>query len=154
MSEDSTNVFIDFSIVVNSDVKRLSQEFDILIAAQKKIYIWSVNVPIEDMMFFCQNTEVPTDKEEKEKAKKCWKLRKDGKTYKSISEETEVPLERVGFYVNRDPDKSWVLDDWVVDYFVKDSSVYAKVDMVIDPEQRFVDKFKRANIEGNVIQRI
>lgn len=54
--------------------------------------------------------------------------------------------------VIKEKDKSWKLSDWFVDFFIKDSSIYDKVDFVIDPDQRVVDRFKNFGRGGNVLK--
>lgn len=44
--------------------------------------------------------------------------------------------------------------DYVWGYNKKDSFNYSKVDFIIDPNPRLVDRFKRAGVPGNVVERI
>jgi len=107
------------------------------------------------MKSYCQRLVITMPKPEIEKHKECRRLKFQGsKTYKEISETLNIPISKVGFYINNSPDRVWTIDDWVVDYYKKDSSVYPKVDIVVDPSQTIVDKFKRSEKEAYRVEKI
>jgi hypothetical protein len=143
------NIVIDFSIIQNSNPESLVNELELLIARKNNIYVWSNKYTPEEMRFFCLKIAVNLNEEEKHK--KIIELRKQKKSFQDISEETGVPIEQISFYLTTRPDKIWTLDDWVLEYLVKDSSVYQKADFVIDPDIRFVERFKARGLDGNVI---
>lgn len=149
-----TNVFIDFEIIQKSNLKTLVKELDILIAAGKKIYLWSKTVLPESMKRLCQNTIISLDPTEKETHKKVYQMRIANKTYQEISQVTGIPIKNLSFYVKFDPDKPWLLSDWIMDYYQKDSSVYPKVDLVIDNRIELVEKFKKRGVPGNWIEKL
>jgi len=105
------------------------------------------------MRFFCINVKFNL-KEEKELHQKIINLRKEKKSYKEITDETQVPMWKLSFFLTTSPDKVWTLDDWIMDYHKKDSVMYAKADVVIDPDPRFVERFQFKGIEGNCIEKI
>lgn len=105
------------------------------------------------MRTYCLNIKFDNPAE-RELHKTIIELRKEKKTYKEISEKTNTPLWKLGFYLSTNINKIWTLDDWIKDYYKKDSSVYQKADFVIDPDQRFVDKFQIAGLNGNCIEKI
>lgn len=155
MAVEETNVFVEFGIVQASDLKRLADEFDILIAARKKIFLWSKTITPAEMQAHCKALKIGMSKEEKELHEKCWKLRKEElKTFKEIAEQTETSMERVSFYVKVDPAWDWTLDDWIAGYYHKDSSVYPKVDVVIDNNKDTVNRFIRAGRTANFIEKV
>jgi len=54
--------------------------------------------------------------------------------------------------------KQWCSEKELLDYIwgyeAKDSFVYSKVDFVIDPDQKVIDRFNHAGIPGNVLGEI
>ena len=94
------------------------------------------------------------DDKEKDLRKKIKELRLQKKPYKEISEETNTPLWKIGFYLSMKEDKVWTLDDWIKDYYKKDSSVYPKADFVIDPDEKFVNRFQTSGRDGNCIEKL
>jgi len=52
------NIMIDFSILLTGDIEVLKQEWDILIGAGKKIYLWSKTVTPIDMCIWCKKNEI------------------------------------------------------------------------------------------------
>ena len=49
MSCSGKNIFIDYDIIINSDVDNMIKEFDLLIAANNYIYVWSSKRPVEEV---------------------------------------------------------------------------------------------------------
>lgn len=86
--------------------------------------------------------------------KKVRELRRQKKSFPEISTALNIPVEQIGFYLTADPNKTWTLDDFIKDYFVKDSSMYPKADFVIDPNSRFVERFQLKGLDGNCIEKI
>lgn len=149
------NVFIEFQIIKDSDPSSLSRELDILIARGKKIHIWSKTTSVKDMQTFCKSIVLPTPPSEAELHKNIFVLRhKHKKTYKEIADRLGIPVERVGYFTQADPLRTWKLDDWVISYQVKDSSIYDKVDYLVDNDERFVERFKRAGRPATFIRKI
>jgi len=149
---NGTNVFIEFEIIRESIPSLLSKELDILIAAGKRIFVWSKDISPTMMRLHCANTPVDIPKEEREKHKKAFDMRYDGATYQEISEATKIPVEQLGWYISNDPTRQWNLDDWIADYYVKDSAVFQKVDAIVDVNERTVERFNRRGIPGNVLE--
>ena len=145
------NVFIEFKIVKDSNPTALYKELDILLATGKRIFVWSKTVPPIIMRQHCISTLVDIPEEEIERHKKAYGMRYAGATYQDISETTDIPIRQLGWYLSNSPDRQWVLDDWIADYYVKDSAVYQKVDAIVDCEDRIVEKFKRRGIPVNVL---
>ena len=150
----SRNVFIDFDIISRSQTPDVVKEFDILIAAGKSIFLWSKRESPDFMKRYCDDIIIETPKDELELHRKIYSMRQEKKTYQDITTETGVPMKQLSYYIQRNPDLKWRLSDWIKDYYRKDSSVYSKVDFVIDPDQRVVDRFKRAGCDGNVLSKL
>lgn len=148
------NVFVDFSIIEKSNIQNLVKELDILIACKKYIYVWSKTTPIIMMHKYCASIIVKIDENELNLHKKVRKLKALGKTYKDIIEETGADKTKIHYYIKVDPNIPLTLDNWIVDYYQKDSSIYDKVDIVIDPDKSFVNRFINRGKEGNVIEYI
>lgn len=146
------NVFIEFKIIKESDPDILYKELDVLLATGKRIFVWSKTVPPQIMRMHCLQTKIKVPKDEQEKHEKVYEMRRELATYQEISEATGIPVQHLGWYIATKPDRQWTLDDWVADYYVQDSSVYQKVDAIIDCEERIVEKFKRRGIPGNVLE--
>jgi hypothetical protein len=154
MSE-GTNVFIDFSIIQKSNPSSLYKELDLLIRIGKTIHLWSKTVPIKQMKEYCKKLQVtPEDYDATMHAKVFINRHKDKKTYQSIADELGIKLDVVSFYVNCDPTKPWVLDDWIIGYHFKDSAIYEKVDILIDNDKILVDRFKRANRSAHYVEKV
>lgn len=108
-----------------------------------------------EMRAFCLKTKVPIPKEEIELHRECYKLRNvECLSYDEIKERTGVSHRRIGFYAATSPDKTWNLDDWIADYIKKDTSMYSKVDFIIDPNEKIVKRFEKIGIPGNVIDKL
>jgi hypothetical protein len=149
------NVFLEFQIVKDSDPLLLSKELDILIARGKKIHVWSKTVSEKEMKHFCTSIILPTSKEEDHLHKTIFVLRhKEKKTYKEIADRLGIPVERVGYFTKADPLRKWKLDDWIISYQVKESTVYDKVDYLVDNDEKFVERFKRAGRQATFIRKI
>lgn len=103
------------------------------------------------MRSFCLATKITVSEEEIQKHKRAYEMRYEGMSYQDISEETKIPIKQLGWYISTNPNRQWALDDWIADYYVKDSAVYGKVDAIIDSEERVVEKFKRRGIPGNTL---
>lgn len=149
------NVFIDFEIIKNSPIEELRQDLDTIIQFRNKIYVWSkIHTPME-MRKYCLKTKVPIPKEEIDLHKECFRLRNiECLSYDEIREKTGVSYRRIGFFAGTDPNKQWNLDDWIADYFKKDTSMYSKVDFIIDPSEKMVKRFEKIGIPGNVIEKL
>lgn len=106
---NTTNIMIDFSIIVKSNIDSLTEELDNLIKVGKKIYVWSKEKSVKEMTEYLNNIKS-----------------KDG----------------------------WKLSTFFVDILNKDSSVFEKADFVVDPDQKVIDRFKRANINGKRLDAI
>lgn len=152
--EQETNVFIEFDIIKRSDRTELMKELDLLVAVGKRIYIWSKTIDPERMSDFCRKYEMPVPEKEKDEHKKVWDLRRKGKTYKEIADLANVQVEKIGFYARTDPSRQWVLDDWILGYHKKDSSIYPKVDVAVDSDKRLVNRFKRAGRSANYVEKL
>jgi len=98
--EDIKNIFIDFDIVLNSDLDALKSEWALLIAAGKLIFVWGRQHSPAHMKRWCKEN---------------------------------------GLY------------DYVWNYEFKDSSIYSKVDFIIDSDAKLVERFRNKGIPGNVI---
>lgn len=149
---EGKNVFIEFEIIEMSNPDILYKELDILLAKKLRIYTWSKSVPPIIMRDYCKKTTINIPKEEKERHQKAYDMRYDGATYKDISDATQIPTDQLGWYLSNKPNRQWVLDDWIADYYIKDSSIYQKADAIVDCDEKFVDRFKRRGIPGNVLQ--
>lgn len=149
-----TNVFIEFEIIKKSNPQILYKELDILLATDKRIYVWSKTISPTEMRKHCLTSLVFLPKDELEIHKKAYNMRTDGSSYQEIAEETKIPLKQLGWYIRTNPDKQWTIDDWIADYYKKDSSVYSKVDAIIDNDEKIVERFKKKGILGNTIRQI
>lgn len=148
---DGKNVFIEFEIIRDSNPNILYKELDILLATRKRIFVWSKDVPPMIMRAHCKNTKIDIPKEEKQKHKIAYDMRYEGATYQEISEATNIPEKQLGWYIATNPARTWTLDDWIAEYYIKDSSVYQKVDAIIDTNEKMVERFRRKGIPGNVL---
>lgn len=148
---DGQNVFIEFEIMKESDPIELYKELDVLIATGRRIFVWSKTVPPMGMRVFCLETQIHIPEKEKNIHETAYRMRYEGSTYQEISEATGVPIKQLGWYISNSPNRNWSLDDWVADYYIKDSAVYGKVDAIIDCSERVVEKFKRRGIPGNTL---
>ena len=147
------NVFIDFEIILKSPTAELMKELDTIIQLQNKIYLWSKTYLPSEMKAKCLRTVMPLPEEERKLHEECFRLRNlECISYDEISKKTGVSPRRIGFFSKVSPKKTWTLDDWIVDYFKKDSSIYPKVDFIIDPNPKVVERFKQIGIPGNVIE--
>jgi transposase-like protein len=157
-TETGINIFIDFSIIQTAikqkKIKELAQELDVLIATKNSIYVWSKTVQLREMIRVCKTTTIPYPEEEKILHKKCIELREQGKEYKAIADELKTSVKMVGYFIQTPIDKVWTLSDWIIDYFIKDPSIYQKVDCVVDQDEKFVKKFIGAGKQGNVIKEL
>lgn len=107
------------------------------------------------MKEYCKTLKIaPEDYDATIHAKVFVLRHKDKRSYQSIADELGIKLDLVSFYVNSDPTKPWVLDDWIVDYHFKDSSIYEKIDILIDNDQNLVQRFKRANRSANYVENV
>ncbi len=149
------NVFIDFEIIKRSDPNSLYKELDLLIIAGKRIHLWSKTVTPREIEKYCTNLIITPEEYKKDLHVKAIELRnKNKKTYKEIADELKIDVKMVGFYVKNDPNKSWRLSDWIVGYHTKDSSIYEKVDYLVDNDQKLVDRFKRAGRKATFIEKV
>ena len=152
---DEFNVFIDFEIVEKSNIDSLYKELDLIILAGKKIHLWSKTKSPKDMEKYCTNVVIIPAEYNKDIHVQARELRrKHKKTYQEIATHLKIPVKMVGFYVKNDPDKPWRLSDWIVGYHAKDSSIYEKVDYLVDCDQRLVDRFKRAGRKATFIEKV
>jgi hypothetical protein len=151
----NSNIFIDFQVILDSQKKELKTELDTIIQLQNRIYLWSKKFFPEQMRLHCLKTEMNLDDKEIEIHKECYKLRNvDLLSYQEISDKLGISPKRIGFFSKVSPNKKWTLDDWVIDYFNKDSSVYSKVDFVIDSDPKIVERFAKIGIKGNIINKL
>jgi hypothetical protein len=146
------NVFIEFKIIKESAPDLLYKELDVLLATGKRIFVWSKTVPPQLMRAHCAQTGVKLPQEELDKHSKVYEMRRELATYQEISEVTGIPVRQLGWYIATTPNRQWTLDDWIADYYIKDSAVYQKVDAIIDCEDKVVEKFKRRGIPGNTLE--
>ena len=152
---EGVNVFIEFQIVKDSQLSSLLGELDILIAAGKKIHLWSKTVDPKTMETYCKSIKIPTPPIEKELHQKVWLLRhKDRKTFGDIANFLGIPIPKVSYFSKTDPTREWVLADWIYSYEKKDSSVYPKVDFLVDNDQRLIDRFKRSGRIANLVTKV
>lgn len=147
------NIFLDYEIVLKSSPISLKNELDILVQLKNEIFVWSKTIHPLIMRKYCLSKTFE-NKEEKEKHKQILELRSHNKPYKEISDIVNIPIDKIGFYISTDINKIWSLDDWIKDYLVKDSSIYQKVDFIIDPDLKLVERFKSKGIDGNCINAI
>lgn len=150
--DTNRNIFVDFSIIKNSDPQKLKEELETLVQLKNLVYIWSKTVDPALMRLYCLSIKFD-DPKERELHRLIQKMRQEKKSYKEITEVTETPMWKIGFYLTT-KDKIWTLDDWIKGYFIKDSAIYAKADFIIDPDQKFVDRFHFSGIDGNCIEKI
>ena len=148
------NVFIEFKIIRESNPIKLAEEIDKLIAHGKKVYSWSKTVTPIEQATFCSLKVIPRSAEEKDRHKKIKELRDSGYSYDEISKELKIHTREIGFFLKRDFRKEWTLTDYILDYYKKDSSIYPKVDIIIDPDPVLVERFKKIGIHGNVLERL
>lgn len=149
------NVFIEFQIVKNSNPISLTKELDILIARGKKIYVWSKTVPVEEMEKYCSSIIIPTPEDEKLIHWKVYILRyKHKKTYKEISDLLNIPISKVSYYAQANPNREWKLNDWIAGYHVKDNTLYDKVDYLVDCDESIVNRFKKAGRPATLIKEV
>lgn len=146
------NIFIEFSIIKNSNPQKLKDELETLIQLKNQIFVWSKTIDPAVMRTYCLGIKF-NDPKEQELHKTVRKMRAEKKTYKDITDTTGVPLWKIGFFLST-KEKTWTLDDWIKDYYKKDSSIYPKADFVIDPDQKFVDRFHFGGVDGNCIEKI
>jgi len=151
---EGPNLFIDFSIIQKSPLDKLTAEFDQIIRVGKSIFVWSKTTPVTEMYEYCKNLKISRTPEEIETHKKCCALRAEGKIYKEIADELKISVSSVSFYVTTNPERDWVLDDWIQDYMPKDSTYYQKVDILVDPDLKLVERFKNGNIEAHLIEKL
>ena len=149
-----TNIFLEFKIIQDSNPVKLANEIDILIAYGKKVYSWSKAITPKQQALFCSQKVIPRSAEDKEKHKKIKELRDSGASYDEISRELNVNAREIGFFLKRDVRKEWTLKDYILDYYKKDSAIYPKVDVIIDPDPSLVERFKKIGIHGHVLERV
>ena len=56
--KNAVNIMIEFDILLSIDLEVLKKEWDILIAAEKKIYLWSKTITPEAMCLWCKENKV------------------------------------------------------------------------------------------------
>jgi hypothetical protein len=147
------NIFIEYKIIKDSDPQKLREELETLVMLRNLIFVWSKTVDPVQMRTYCLGVKF-NDPKERELHKTILKMRAEKKPYKEITEVTGAPLWKISFYLTTKEGKIWTLDDWIKDYHKKDSSIYPKVDFVIDPDAKFVDRFHFAGVDGNCIEKI
>ena len=149
---EGKNIFLDFEIILKSLPAKLKKELDVIIQLNKDIYIWSKKYTTKEMQEYCKS--IKFENEEKEEHKKVIELRKESKTYEEIKNQLNIPIWKIGFYLSTDIKEHWELDDWIKDYMIKDSSIFQKVDFIVDPDKKLVDRFKSRGIDGNCLSEI
>ena len=75
MQDENTNVFIEFQVIKNSNLNSLYQELDLLIAAGKRIYLWSKDITPLEMSIFAKQLDIPIPEEELTLHKSAWELK-------------------------------------------------------------------------------
>jgi len=149
------NVFIDFEIIEKSDPTSLYKELDLIILAGNKIHICSKTKSIQEMKKYCNNLKIsPLNYNKKIHEQARFLRKKDKKTYQEIASTLKISTNMVGFYVKNDPNESWVLSDWIIGYHIKDSTIYDKIDYLVDCDKRLVDKFLRAGRKATFIEKV
>lgn len=151
---ENKNVFIEFQILKNSKLSNLITELDVLIANKKLVFIWSKTELPQIMKLYCNSIEVPIPITEVNTHKEVRKLKAQGKTYKEIVEKTGVPIKEMAYFLKYNPSQKYFLSDWIIDYYKKDSSIYGKVDIIIDNDHKIIDRFLRANKEAYLIEKV
>lgn len=53
-----SNVFIDFDIILDSNIDALKKELDLLIAAGKYIFVWHKTISIEEMAYITKTLDI------------------------------------------------------------------------------------------------
>lgn len=155
IQKEECNVFLDFQIIKDSNTLSLTKELDVLIASGKKIYVWSKVYTPNAMKNYCSKIVVPTPKDEFELHKQVFLLKnKERKTYEQISQHLKIPINKVSYFSKNDPLKQWTLNDWILGYYTKDSSTYQKADIIVDTDQKIVDRFIRAGKTANLVKKI
>ena len=154
-AQAESNVFIEFQVVKDSDPVLLSKELDLLIVSGKQIHVWSKTVSVKEMKRYCISQAIDSSEEEIKLHAQAFVLRhQHKKTYKEIADILKVPIERIGYYTKVDPLRKWTLNDWIVSYQIKDSTIYGKVDFLVDNDEKLVDRFKRAGRSANYIKKV
>lgn len=148
------NVFVEFKIIQDSNPIRLALEIDNLIAYGKKVYSWSKLVTPHQQALYCTTKIIPRPPEEKEKHRRIKEMRDSGASYEEISNELAVNAKEIGFFLKRPLNKEWSLADYFLDFYKKDSSIYPKVDVIIDPDPNLIERFKKIGIHGNIVERV
>lgn len=153
--QDVLNIFIEFQIIRESDTESLTKELDMMIAAGKRIHIWSKTVPPVEMAKYCYSVKINPPAKEKELHEKIWHLRhKERKTFADIATLLDIPTKRISYFVKVPPTRGWRLSDWIVSYEKKDSSIYPKVDFLVDNDEKLVARFKRVGRKANLISKV
>lgn len=147
------NIFVDFEIIEKSETNALKSEFETIISYKNNIIVWSKKKLRVYMKAYCKTLRVDMS-DENIIRNKVKKLRKQKISYKDIADKLDIPVEHVGYHLRISNDKIWSLDDWIKEYRCKDSFIYQMVDFVIDPDEKFVEKFRKRGIDGNVIKYI
>jgi len=148
------DVYIEFDLVLNSNKEKLLKELDVLISTGRKVHLWSRTIPENVMYAYCKKTVIPPSKDEVALHEKTRKLRRvDHKTSEEVSKMLDIPLEQVLFY-DRIPLSNWTLSDWIAGYRKKEPEFYVKPDMIIDNDEKFVDRFKKRGIPAFYIKEI
>lgn len=154
-SRDDLNIFIDFQIIKDSRIDSLSKELDILIAAGKQIHVWSKTVPPIQMAKYCKSVKINTPAAELDIHTKVWNLRhKERKTLGDIATVLNIPVNKVSYYSKVSPNRTWCLSDWIVSYENKDSNIYPKVDILVDNDNKLVERFKRAGRKAHLVAKV
>jgi hypothetical protein len=152
---DEINVFIEFDIIQKSNPTNLYKELDLLIVAGKQIHLWSKTKSPAEMEKYCLTKEIFPEEYDKNIHRKAWDMRrKESKTYQDIADTLKTTVKLVSFYIKTDPDLNWRLADWIVGYHKKDSSVYDKIDYLVDNDLKLVQKFKRFKRSANYVEKI
>lgn len=148
------NVFIDFSIIEKSDLQNLVKELDVLIAAGKEIHVWSKSYTPDVMQLKCELIQVPVTDEEFKLHDTVYRMKLGGYTYTEIAEKVGKESSTLGYYGRIPPSKSLSLHNWIKGYHNKDSSMYPKVDILIDPDEKTVARFERNGYEAHHVEAV
>lgn len=150
----SKNMFLDYSIILNSNPKNILIELDKLIINGYELFLWSKEYSPEDMKYFCHTTKIPVNQVQQLEHELVKYYRSERKSYQEISELLKISISKISYYANTEIFKFWYLNDWFKGYFKKDSTNYQKADFICDPDPKFVKKFTDQGIQGLILKTI
>ena len=130
------NIYIEFDIVKNSDVKSLITEFQYMIGLGKIIIIWSKFYSIKEMLDYCSTLKI----EIVEKIEETIHNDSDSDSSTNI--------------ITKEIKKTVSLAEYIWDYKLKDSFLYADIDILVDNDIKLVNLFQKYNKIANYVERI